>query len=50
MTLSWIGSVYGHKTIPLGVDSFGQTGNIKDLFTEFRIDTSNICNLGFNYS
>ena len=50
MTLSWIGSVYGHKTIPLGVDSFGQTGNIKDLFTEFRIDTSNICNLGFNYT
>ncbi len=50
MTLSWIGSVYGHKIIPLGVDSFGQAGNIKDLFTEFRIDTSNICNLGFNYS
>ena len=50
LTLSWIGSVYGQKTIPLGIDRFGQTGNIKDLFTEFRIDTSNICNLGFNYS
>ena len=30
MTLSWLGSVYGHKTLPLGVDRFGQTGNIND--------------------
>ena len=50
MTLSWIGSVYGHKTIPLGIDRFGQTGNIKDLFNEFGIDTNNISNLGFNLS
>ena len=35
MTLSWIGSVYGHKTITLGVDRFGQTGNVKELLTEF---------------
>ena len=47
MTLSWLGSVYGHKTLPLGVDRFGQTGNINDLFEEFTIDTESICNLGF---
>ena len=47
MTLSWIGSVYGHKTITLGVDRFGQTGNIKELFSEFGIDSSSISNLGF---
>ncbi len=48
MTLSWLGSVFGHKTIPLGVDRFGQTGNIKDLFTEFAIDSNSISNIGFN--
>jgi Pyruvate dehydrogenase complex, dehydrogenase (E1) component len=46
MTLSWLGSVYGHKTLPLGVDRFGQTGNINDLFKEFTIDSESISNLG----
>ena len=48
MTLSWLGSVFGHKTIPLGVDRFGQTGNIKELFAEFAIDSNSISNIGFN--
>ena len=48
MTLAWIGSVFGHQTIPLGVDRFGQTGNLKELFSEFLIDTETICQLGFN--
>ena len=46
LTLSWLGSVLGHKVIPLGVDRFGQTGNIKELLTEFAIDSVNITNLG----
>ena len=46
MTLSWLGSVYGHKTLPLGVDRFGQTGNINDLFKEFAIDSESVSNLG----
>ena len=50
MTLSWIGSVYGHKTITLGVDRFGQTGNVKELLTEFAIDSGNISNLGFKFA
>ena len=48
LTLSWLGSVLGHKVIPLGVDRFGQTGNIKELLTEFAIDSGNISKLGFN--
>jgi len=48
LTLSWLGSVLGHKVIPLGVDRFGQTGNIKELLTEFTIDSGNISKLGFN--
>ena len=41
-TLSWIGSVRGHRTIPLGVEHFGQSGTIKDLYRHFRIDTQAI--------
>ncbi len=37
-TLSWLGSVAGHKTIPHGVEHFGQTGTISDLYRHYRID------------
>ena len=37
-TLSWLGAVHGHQTIPHGVEHFGQTGNITDLYRHFRID------------
>ena len=39
-TLSWLGSVHGHKTIPHGVEHFGQTGTIGDLYQHFRIDAA----------
>ena len=45
-----IKSLDGFETISLGVDSFGQTGTIKDLFAEFAIDSESISNLGFNCS
>ncbi len=41
-TLSWLGSVYGHQTIALGVDRFGQTGTIDDLYRHFGIDAESI--------
>jgi pyruvate dehydrogenase E1 component len=41
-TLSWLGSVGGHKTIPLGVDHFGQTGTVADLYRHFGIDAQSI--------
>ncbi|WP_370205997.1 transketolase [Pararhodobacter marinus] len=37
-TLAWLGSVAGHRTISHGVEHFGQTGSIKDLYRHFRID------------
>ncbi|KIC08749.1 transketolase [Leisingera sp. ANG-M1] len=37
-TLAWLGAVAGHKTIPHGVEHFGQTGTIGDLSRHFRID------------
>jgi pyruvate dehydrogenase E1 component len=37
-TLSWLGAVAGHKTIPHGVEHFGQTGAIGDLMRHFQID------------
>ncbi|MCZ4352757.1 transketolase [Roseovarius aestuarii] len=41
-TLSWLGSVGGHKTVPLGVEHFGQTGTISDLYRHFAIDAESI--------
>lgn len=41
-TLGWIGSVQGHQTIPLGVEHFGQTGTIGDLYHHFGIDAAAI--------
>jgi len=37
-TLSWIGGVRGHRTISLGVEHFGQTGTVQDLYRHFGID------------
>ncbi|SFL03424.1 pyruvate dehydrogenase E1 component [Mesorhizobium albiziae] len=41
-TLAWIGSVYGHRTRALGVEHFGQTGTIADLYRHYGIDTDGI--------
>jgi len=41
-TLAWIGSVMGHRTVPLGVEHFGQTGTISDLYRHFMIDANAI--------
>lgn len=43
-TLAWIGSVAGHMTAPLGVEHFGQTGTIADLYEHFQIDADAIVN------
>lgn len=37
-TLSWLGAVAGHRTIAHGVEHFGQTGTIGDMYRHFRID------------
>jgi len=40
--LSWLGGVYGHKVHPLGVEHFGQTGTIADLYRHYGIDAAAI--------
>ena len=41
-TLAWLGSVQGNRTRALGVEHFGQTGTIADLYRHFGIDTNGI--------
>ncbi len=41
-TLSWLGSVGGHRIYPLGVDRFGQSGDIPDLYRAYGIDADAI--------
>jgi pyruvate dehydrogenase E1 component len=37
--LSWLGGVKGMRVSPLGVDRFGQTGDLPDLYRTYRLDT-----------
>jgi pyruvate dehydrogenase E1 component len=37
-SLSWLGGVFGHRVSPLGLDRFGQTGTLADLYREYRLD------------
>lgn len=40
--LGWLGSVCGHRTRSLGVEHFGQSGTIGDLYRHFGIDANSI--------
>lgn len=39
VALSWLGGVCGHRVSSLGIDRFGQSGDIDDLYREYRLDT-----------
>ena len=41
-TLAWLGSVRGHRVRSLGVEHFGQTGTVADLYRHFGIDAQGI--------
>jgi pyruvate dehydrogenase E1 component len=41
-TLAWLGAVGGHRVRPLGVEHFGQTGSIPDLYRHYGIDANAI--------
>ncbi len=41
-TLSWLGAVRGQRIAPLGVDRFGQSGDIPDLYAAYGIDADAI--------
>jgi pyruvate dehydrogenase E1 component len=42
LTLGWLGSVYGHRVGSLGVEHFGQSGTIPDLYHLHGIDVAAI--------
>lgn len=41
-TLGWLGSVHGHRTRALGIERFGQTGTVADLYRHYGIDAEGI--------
>jgi pyruvate dehydrogenase E1 component len=41
-TLAWLGAVAGHRVRPLGVEHFGQTGSLADLYRHYGIDANAI--------
>lgn len=36
--LAWLGGVAGHRVVPIGVDRFGQSGDIPDIYREYGLD------------
>jgi pyruvate dehydrogenase E1 component len=41
-TLSWLGAVSRHRVQPLGVEHFGQSGDIPDLYRVYGLDSDAI--------
>ena len=41
-SLSWLGSVQGHRVHALGVEQFGQSGSISELYQHFGLDVNTI--------
>ncbi|HYD99827.1 MAG TPA: transketolase, partial [Alphaproteobacteria bacterium] len=41
-TLGWLGAVHGHRTRALGIEHFGQTGTLADLYAHYGIDAQGI--------
>ena len=42
--MAWLGSVHGTPVVPLGVDRFGQSGTIQDLYRIFHLEPDAIVN------
>jgi len=40
--LSWLGAAAGNRIVPMGVDRFGQSGDIPDLYQAYHIDAEAI--------
>ena len=43
-TMSWLGSALGVPAVSLGVDSFGQSGTVGDLYRAHDLDSGSIVN------
>jgi pyruvate dehydrogenase E1 component len=44
--LAWLGSVYGTKVVPLGVDRHGQSGSLADVYSWHQLDAGAVVNAG----
>ena len=42
LALSWLGSVRGQRVVPLGIENFGQSGDIPDLYRVYKLDAAAI--------
>jgi pyruvate dehydrogenase E1 component len=42
--LSWLGSVFGARVVPVGVDEFGQSGTIPELYRTFDLLADQLVN------
>ncbi len=42
--LAWVGSVFGQRVVPVGVDSFGQSGAIVELYESFDLLPEQLAN------
>ena len=42
--LAWLGSVFGTRVVPVGVDEFGQSGSIPDLYGAFDLLPAQLTN------
>src|SRR5262249_6483903 len=40
--LSWMGAVCGHRIVPLGIETFGQSGTISELYKAYGLDVDAI--------
>ena len=43
-TMAWLGSVYGQRVVPLGVDDFGESGTIPELYDRFGLQADQVVN------
>jgi pyruvate dehydrogenase E1 component len=46
-SLAWVGSVFGQRTVALGVDKFGQSGLREDVYRYMHIDVDSILAAAF---
>jgi pyruvate dehydrogenase E1 component len=42
LALSWLGSVRGQRVVPLGIETFGQSADIPDLYRTYKLDAAAI--------
>ena len=40
--LTWLGAVVGHRVFGLGVDRYGESGTLSELYEAYRLDTNSI--------